>query len=101
MPPIIVPISFMISPICFLPARSALVVGSVHGSGSGQGVDSALAPIYGGAAAGFMITFQNGWAVYFPGSASENPCSAAEASWPPKTLRSPCVQRCEWTGSPS
>jgi L-ascorbate metabolism protein UlaG (beta-lactamase superfamily) len=44
------------------------VVGSVHGSGSGQAVDSDLAPIYGGAAAGFMITFENGWTAYFPGS---------------------------------
>jgi L-ascorbate metabolism protein UlaG (beta-lactamase superfamily) len=44
------------------------VVGSVHGSGSGQGTDSDLAPIYGGVAAGFMITFENNWTVYFPGS---------------------------------
>lgn len=44
------------------------VVGSVHGSGSGQATDSDLAPIYGGAAAGFIITFENGWTVYFPGS---------------------------------
>lgn len=44
------------------------VVGSVHGSGSGQATDSDLAPIYGGAAAGFVITFENGWTVYFPGS---------------------------------
>ncbi len=46
------------------------VVGSVHGSGSGQATDSDLAPIYGGAAAGFMITFENGWTVYFPGSSA-------------------------------
>lgn len=46
------------------------VVGSVHGSGSGQAVDSDLAPIYGGAAAGFVITFENGWTVYFPGSSA-------------------------------
>lgn len=44
------------------------VVGSVHGSGSGRATDSDLAPIYGGAAAGFIITFENGWTVYFPGS---------------------------------
>lgn len=44
------------------------VVGSIHGSGSGQAADSDLAPIYGGAAAGFVITFENGWTVYFPGS---------------------------------
>ncbi|MGH7319682.1 MAG: hypothetical protein ACRELA_08665 [Candidatus Rokuibacteriota bacterium] len=46
------------------------VVGSVHGSGSGQATDSELAPIYGGAAAGFIITFENGWTVYFPGSSA-------------------------------
>ena len=46
------------------------IVGSVHGSGSGQGTDSDVAPIYGGAAAGFIITFENGWTVYFPGSSS-------------------------------
>lgn len=46
------------------------VVGSVHGSGSGQGTDSDVAPIYGGAAAGFIITFENGWTVYFPGSSA-------------------------------
>jgi len=46
------------------------VVGSVHGSGSGRGADSDVAPIYGGAAAGFMITFENGWTVYFPGSSA-------------------------------
>lgn len=46
------------------------VVGSVHGSGSGQAADSNIAPIYGGAAAGFMITFENGWTVYFPASSA-------------------------------
>jgi len=46
------------------------VVGSVHGSGSGQDAPVATAPIYGGAAAGFMITFENGWTVYFPGSSA-------------------------------
>ncbi len=46
------------------------VVGSVHGSGSGQGTDSDTSPIYGGAAAGFMITFENGWTVYFSGSSA-------------------------------
>jgi L-ascorbate metabolism protein UlaG (beta-lactamase superfamily) len=46
------------------------IVGSVHGSGSGQATDSDLAPIYGGAAAGFMITFENGWTVYFPASSA-------------------------------
>ncbi|MBI3916053.1 MAG: hypothetical protein HY322_03490 [Betaproteobacteria bacterium] len=44
------------------------VVGSVHGSGSGRDTASDRAPIYGGAAAGFIITFENGWTVYFPGS---------------------------------
>lgn len=46
------------------------VVASVHGSGNGQGADTEQAPIYGGAAAGFMITFENGWTVYFPGSSA-------------------------------
>jgi L-ascorbate metabolism protein UlaG (beta-lactamase superfamily) len=46
------------------------VVGSVHGSGSGRDVAADVAPIYGGAAAGFMITFENGYTVYFPGSSA-------------------------------
>lgn len=46
------------------------VVGSVHGSGSGRAVDSDVSPIYGGAAVGFVITFENGWTVYFPGSSA-------------------------------
>ena len=46
------------------------VVGSVHGSGSGLATDSERAPIYGGAATGFVITFENGWTVYFPGSSA-------------------------------
>ena len=46
------------------------VVGSVHGSGSGSDTPSKRAPIYGGAAAGFMITFENGYTVYFPGSSA-------------------------------
>jgi len=46
------------------------VVGSVHGSGSGRDVASEVAPIYGGAAAGFMISFENGYTVYFPGSSA-------------------------------
>ncbi len=46
------------------------VVGSVHGSGSGRGAEWEIAPIYGGAAAGFIITFENGWTVYFPGSSA-------------------------------
>lgn len=46
------------------------VVGSVHGSGSGRAVDSDTAPIYGGVAAGFVITFENGWSVYFSGSSA-------------------------------
>ncbi len=51
------------------------VVGSVYGSGSGRDIASDLAPIYGGAVAGFIITFENGWTVYFPGS------SAATQAW--------------------
>jgi L-ascorbate metabolism protein UlaG (beta-lactamase superfamily) len=46
------------------------VVGSVHGSGSGRDTAIERAPIYGGAAAGFIITFENGWTVYFPGSSA-------------------------------
>ena len=46
------------------------VVGSVHGSGSGQAVDSDFSPIYGGVAAGFVITFENGWTIYFPASSA-------------------------------
>jgi len=46
------------------------VVGSVHGSGSGRDTASDRAPIYGGAAGGFIITFENGWTVYFPGSSA-------------------------------
>lgn len=46
------------------------VVGSVHGSGSGSDTPSEVAPIYGGAAAGFMITFENGYTVYFTGSSA-------------------------------
>ncbi len=46
------------------------VVGSVHGSGSGRDTASERAPIYGGVAAGFMITFENGYTVYFPGSSA-------------------------------
>lgn len=46
------------------------VVGSVHGSGSGSDSPSELAPIFGGAAAGFMITFENGYTVYFTGSSA-------------------------------
>lgn len=46
------------------------VLGSVHGSGSGLATDSDFAPIYGGAAASFMVTFENGWTVYFTGSSS-------------------------------
>lgn len=46
------------------------VVGSMHGSGSGSDAPSEVAPIYGGAAAGFMITFENGYTVYFTGSSA-------------------------------
>lgn len=46
------------------------IVGSVHGSGSGLATDSERAPIYGGQAAGFVITFENGWTVYFPASSA-------------------------------
>lgn len=46
------------------------VVGSVHGSGSGRDAVFERAPFYGGAAAGFMVTFENGYTVYFPGSSA-------------------------------
>ena len=46
------------------------VVGSVHGSGSGRDAAFERAPIYGGPAAGFMITFENGYTVYFPASSA-------------------------------
>ena len=46
------------------------IVGSVHGSGSGLATDSETAPIYGGAAVGFVLTFENGWTVYFPASSA-------------------------------
>ena len=46
------------------------VVGSVHGSGSGRDVPFERAPIYGGPAAGFMVTFENGYTVYFPASSA-------------------------------
>ncbi|MGH6961213.1 MAG: hypothetical protein ACREE7_12060, partial [Dongiaceae bacterium] len=38
--------------------------------GSGRDAASDVAPIYGGVAAGFMITFENGYTVYFPGSSA-------------------------------
>lgn len=43
------------------------VVGSVHGSGLPK--PTAAVP-YGGPAAGFYITFENGWTVYFTGSSA-------------------------------
>lgn len=43
------------------------MVGSVHGSG--LPAPSATTP-YGGPAAGFVITFENGWTIYFPGSSA-------------------------------
>jgi L-ascorbate metabolism protein UlaG (beta-lactamase superfamily) len=46
------------------------VVESVHGSGSGLAVDSDERPVYGGPAVGFIITFENGWTVYFTGSSA-------------------------------
>ena len=46
------------------------VVGSIHGSGSGRDAAFERAPIYGGPAAGFMVTFENGYTVYFPASSA-------------------------------
>ena len=46
------------------------VVGSVHGSGSGRDTPSEISPIYGGVAGGFVVTFENGYTVYFMGSSA-------------------------------
>lgn len=46
------------------------VVNSVHGSGSGLATDSETAPIYGGPATSYFITFENGWTVYFQASSA-------------------------------
>jgi len=64
------------------------VVGSMHGSGSGRDGPSDVAPIYGGAAAGFMITFENGYTVYFPASsaATQDMAMWAEAYRPDAML---------------
>lgn len=43
------------------------MVGSVHGSGLPRPTETAP---YGGPAAGFVITFENGWTVYFVGSSA-------------------------------
>lgn len=43
------------------------MVGSVHGSGLSTPTE---ATPYGGPAAGFVITFENGWTVYFAGSSA-------------------------------
>jgi len=44
------------------------VVSSVHGSGLAQQATSDVP--YGGPAAGFVITFENGWTAYFAGSSA-------------------------------
>ena len=44
------------------------VVGAVHGSAATD--PSSKFPIYGGIAAGFMVTFENGYTVYFMGSSA-------------------------------
>ena len=44
------------------------MVASVHGSGFGTNADGALN--YGGPAAGFYITFENGYTIYFTGSSA-------------------------------
>ena len=51
------------------------MVGSVHGSG--LPAPTATTP-YGGPAAGFVITFENGWTVYFTGSSA---ATADQALW--------------------
>lgn len=45
------------------------VVGAVHGSG-GRDPTGDYKPVYGGVAAGFVITFENGYTVYFMGSSA-------------------------------
>ena len=45
------------------------VVGAVHGS-SGRDPSGDYKPIYGGVAAGFVVTFENGYTVYFTGSSA-------------------------------
>src|SRR6266536_1145187 len=45
------------------------MVGSVHGSGLPL-QDGSISQGYGGPAAGFYITFENGWTVYFTGSSA-------------------------------
>ena len=45
------------------------VVGSVHGSG-GRDPSGDYKPIYGGVAGGFVVTFENGYTVYFMGSSA-------------------------------
>jgi len=45
------------------------VVGAVHGSG-GRDPSGDYKPIYGGVAGGFVVTFENGYTVYFMGSSA-------------------------------
>ena len=45
------------------------VVGSVHGSGA-RDPQAEFKPIYGGVADGFVVTFENGYTVYFMGSSA-------------------------------
>jgi L-ascorbate metabolism protein UlaG (beta-lactamase superfamily) len=45
------------------------VVGSVHGSGA-RDPSGDYKPIYGGVAGGFVVTFENGYTVYFMGSSA-------------------------------
>lgn len=45
------------------------VVGAVHGSGA-RDPSGDYKPIYGGVAAGFVVTFENGYTVYFMGSSA-------------------------------
>ncbi len=46
------------------------VVGAVHGSGNGRDAPTEVSPIYGGPAGGFVVTFENGYTVYFIGSSA-------------------------------
>jgi len=53
------------------------VVGAAHGSG-GSDPSGGYRPIYGGVAGGFVVTFENGYTVYFTGS---SPATQDMALW--------------------
>ncbi len=73
------------------------VVGSVHGSGSGRDTATEFAPIYGGVAAGFIVTFENGWTVYFPGSSA---ATQDMALWAEAYKPDAMIFLMHWNGEP-